>query len=316
MKKAYKYLIFLLLVASLIVFSGFMSNDSVEKYDKIYDINENTILNTSMERYFDENIERKIFYKGKKYILPEDEEDIQKAIKESGIVLEENYNIFPSDGPNDFENLFITSFSEEKIKENSEIEFKSIRTDDPDLEKGKEVVAVEGVNGLIEKEYLLTKRDDVEVSKKLLSEKILNEAINEEIMVGTKEIKAIEENENITESSEYTDQNTDSASDQDFNYSYFIDMQATAYDASVADGVPYTASGTIARPGVIAVDPSVIPLGSRVYIESLDGWPSYGYAVAEDTGSAIVGNIIDLFYDSHQTALDFGRRSVRVYILN
>ena len=70
-----------------------------------------------------------------------------------------------------------------------------------------------------------------------------------------------------------------------------------------------------AGPGVVAVDPRVIPLGTKLYIESMDGWPDYGYAVAGDTGGAIKGNKIDLFYHSSKTVRQFGRRNVRVKIL-
>ena len=100
-------------------------------------------------------------------------------------------------------------------------------------------------------------------------------------------------------------------------------MNATAYDLSFAStgkrpgdrGWGITASGTRARPGVVAVDPKVIPLGTTLYIQSLDGSKDYGFAIAEDKGGAIKGNRIDLFYDSNSEAMNFGRRQVKVYIL-
>ena len=101
-------------------------------------------------------------------------------------------------------------------------------------------------------------------------------------------------------------------SGQVYSYSKVLDCTATAY----SDPGGVTASGTSCREGAIAVDPSVIPLGSRVYIISSNGSIVYGEAVAEDTGGAIKGNIIDLYYDSESTCLDWGRRSVTVYVLN
>ncbi|MFB3093406.1 MAG: 3D domain-containing protein, partial [Dehalococcoidia bacterium] len=65
---------------------------------------------------------------------------------------------------------------------------------------------------------------------------------------------------------------------------------ATWYTAASAGGSGTTATGTTVQKGTVAVDPSVIPLGTRMYI------PGYGYGVAEDTGGAIIGNIIDLGY--------------------
>ena len=77
-----------------------------------------------------------------------------------------------------------------------------------------------------------------------------------------------------------------------------------------ADGI--TATGTTATEGrTIAVDPAVINLGSVVYFEGVDGLVS-GY-IAEDTGGAIKGNKIDLFFDSHQDALDWGIKEVEVF---
>jgi 3D (Asp-Asp-Asp) domain-containing protein len=88
-----------------------------------------------------------------------------------------------------------------------------------------------------------------------------------------------------------------------------LSMVATAYTASCAGCSGMTASGRPAGHGVVAVDPRVIPLGTRMYI------PGYGHAVAGDTGGAIHGNRIDLGFDSNAQAYRFGRRSVMVYLI-
>lgn len=88
-----------------------------------------------------------------------------------------------------------------------------------------------------------------------------------------------------------------------------ITMVATAYWADPSWSNGRTATGVPARYGVIAVDPSVIPLGTRLYI------PGYGYGVAADTGGAIIGDRIDLCFDTGTQAIDYGRQSVTVYIL-
>lgn len=106
---------------------------------------------------------------------------------------------------------------------------------------------------------------------------------------------------------------------KDFSYSKSFTMEATAYDASYESNGKWgavTALGTNLRPGVVAVDRKVIPLGTKLYIESMDSWPDYGYAVAEDTGGAIKGMRIDLFFESTSTVWKFGRRNVKVYILD
>ena len=67
--------------------------------------------------------------------------------------------------------------------------------------------------------------------------------------------------------------------------------------------------------GIIAVDPKVIPLGTRVYVQSLDGKPDYGYALAADTGGNIKGNTIDMWVPTYAEAAQNGVRRMRVYIL-
>lgn len=93
-----------------------------------------------------------------------------------------------------------------------------------------------------------------------------------------------------------------------------INVTATAYTAycNGCSGVTATGINLRKNPGlkVIAVDPKVIPLGTKVHVEG------YGYAVAGDTGGAIKGNKIDLFMSSKSSALKFGRQTVQVKVLN
>ena len=89
-----------------------------------------------------------------------------------------------------------------------------------------------------------------------------------------------------------------------------IVMEASAYLAGDGDGAGITATGLPAVRGIAAVDPDVIPLGTRLFI------PGYGEAIAADTGGAIVGNKIDLVMDSYGEAMDFGRQDVTVYVLD
>ena len=87
-----------------------------------------------------------------------------------------------------------------------------------------------------------------------------------------------------------------------------VHVEATAY--SPFETSTYTATGTILRRGVIASDPNFIPMGTRVYI------PGYGEAVAEDQGTSIKGNIIDIAFDTYEEACAFGRQNMEIYILD
>ncbi|MBP2633969.1 MAG: hypothetical protein H6Q70_4597 [Firmicutes bacterium] len=96
-----------------------------------------------------------------------------------------------------------------------------------------------------------------------------------------------------------------------------LDIVATAYASGYEDNGIWndkTHIGTKVRPGIIAVDPRVIPLGSKVYIEFEDGRGMY--AVAEDTGGAIKGNRIDIVMSNREKAQDFGIQDVKVYVLD
>ncbi|GAB6153475.1 3D domain-containing protein [Desulfosporosinus burensis] len=85
-----------------------------------------------------------------------------------------------------------------------------------------------------------------------------------------------------------------------------LDVEASAYTYTGNN----TATGVKPREGLIAVDPKVIPMGTKVYVEG------YGYAIAADTGGAILGNKIDVFFGTLRQCMDWGRKPVRIHILN
>ena len=92
-------------------------------------------------------------------------------------------------------------------------------------------------------------------------------------------------------------------------YTEVMGMEATAYLPTDGSAEGITAMGIPATYGIVAVDPDIIPLGSRVYI------PGYGEALAADTGGAIYGYRIDLCMENYYEAMDFGRRTVTVFVL-
>ncbi len=89
-----------------------------------------------------------------------------------------------------------------------------------------------------------------------------------------------------------------------------LTMEATAYSAEEGGTLTATGQNLLENPMAIAVDPSVIPLGTRLYVEG------YGEAVAVDTGGAIKGNIIDVHFPTIAQCIQWGRRSVQVTILD
>lgn len=144
------------------------------------------------------------------------------------------------------------------------------------------------------------------------------ELANDAIYNATSKIEAIEiENSKNNEINNSTSNNTDNSTTDNNNNSNTNDgaylatytMEATAYTGGT---VTATGSKPVRDPNgisTIAVDPSVIPLGSKVFI------PGYGYAVAADTGGAVKGNIIDLYLNSHDECISWGRRNVTLHLI-
>jgi len=149
--------------------------------------------------------------------------------------------------------------------------------------------------------------DGVLDSSKVMSVKTTKKPVEELIAVGTSTQKLIEKYKVLEQLKANGGPPTE--------YSEVYTMEGTAYTYSSVDKYNTTAVGTPVREGAVAVDPRVIPYGTILYVESVDGKYVYGYCVAEDTGGGIKGQRIDLFYESAAVMNKFGRRQVRVYVV-
>ena len=198
-----------------------------------------------------------------------------------------------------------TAVTEEFVIPHSIVE---IPTDE--LFNDESYVSVEGTTGLTRKTFEVRYENGAQVSKVLIHEEIITKPVDTIKYVGTKtrKIKTI----------------AGTLTEKPANLGRYIDMTATAYDLSYEScgkrpgdrGYGITASGMQARVGVVAVDRRVIPLGTRLYIEAVDGSWVYGEAIAGDTGGAIKGNRIDLFFNTKAECMQFGKKAARVYILD
>ncbi|MBR6790038.1 MAG: G5 domain-containing protein, partial [Oscillospiraceae bacterium] len=99
------------------------------------------------------------------------------------------------------------------------------------------------------------------------------------------------------------------------SYSRVITGKGTAYSANPG---AWGASGRHLHTGYVAVDPKIIPYGSRLYIRSADGSYVYGYAIAADTGIALLDGrvLVDVYFNNYSDACKFGAKKVEVYVLN
>lgn len=172
------------------------------------------------------------------------------------------------------------------------IPFHSILEVDEDLPRGQERIIVPGADGKKKVTYQVIIENGNEVDRRALAENILSRATPQRSFIGVKRERV---------------------ADRQLTARRLIWMEATAYDPGPESNGPFTgmptAYGLKVGRGVVAVDPHVIPLGTRLYIEG------YGYAIAGDTGGAIKGMRIDLGYNTRDEAIRFGRRDVKVYIL-
>lgn len=162
------------------------------------------------------------------------------------------------------------------------------RADDT-LEKGMTHVVQQGRDGVKRETVQIRYEDGQETAQAVLAEELVSAPQPEIILVGTGDMVQ--------------------TSRGAVRFSRAMEMEATAYLPTDGSAEGLTATGIPAGPGIVAVDPDVIPLGSRVYVKG------YGMALAADTGGAIVGERIDLCMESVSEALSFGRRLVKVYVL-
>ena len=189
--------------------------------------------------------------------------------------------------------------------------YETVRVANSSLPKGTEKVVQEGADGVRTSIYEVVWSGGQEISRQFVEE-LESTAVNEIIEYGTAVasttagVASVSKNADGSGTLTLTDGTT-------LNFSGVKSMTATAYTAGHGGADYTTATGTFVKVGTVAVDKSVIPLGTKLYIVAADGSVVYGTAVAADTG--VRGNIVDLYYDTYQQCINFGRRTCKVYIL-
>lgn len=232
---------------------------------------------------------------------------VKEVVEENGIVLGEldRYEgVSPDDPVKAGMEIHVVRVKEEILAEQEYIPYDVVERPNNSMNSGETKVVTAGQNGVKEKYYKIIYEDGIPISKTFLNEKIIKQALSQVVEFGTV-------------------LNFRNSRGDVVRYTKKLNMKATAYTASYEDtgkhpdhpafGITYT--GIRVREGVIAVDPKVIPLGTKVYVEVPGPAPDYGFAIAADIGSAIKGNLIDLYFDSKEKARSWGRRNVVVYIL-
>ncbi|WP_349409055.1 ubiquitin-like domain-containing protein [Pseudalkalibacillus sp. SCS-8] len=186
----------------------------------------------------------------------------------------------------------VTDVVEEKI------DYAVVKRKDNNLAKGTEKVVSQGQEGKLKKHYEVIMENGKEVSRELVKTEKVSDSKDKIVAVGTKVKKR-----NISRQKPSTEPE---------GREFYVTSTAYTAFCTGCSGITTTGYNLRANPNakVIAVDPSVIPLGSKVWVEG------YGYATALDTGGAIVGNKIDVFFSSKSAARSWGRKTVRIKIIN
>ncbi len=232
---------------------------------------------------------------------------IRETIKANGIVLGPLDRIEGKELSDPIEagmDIRIIRVKEEMITETEGIPYTVIESPNEEMNHGDQKIIQAGVDGTLEKYYKLTFEDGRIVSREFMDDKVTKEPVNELVEFGTVP-------------------NFKTSRGDTVRYLKVLGMNATAYTSSFEDtgkhpdhpefGICYT--GMKAREGIIAVDPNVIPLYTKVYVEIVGSTPDYGFAIAGDIGSAIKGNLIDLYLDTEEAVSRWGKKKVKVYIL-
>ncbi|WII37661.1 3D domain-containing protein [Paenibacillus thiaminolyticus] len=184
------------------------------------------------------------------------------------------------------------------------VPFRTVKKADPTLAKGKTKTVQKGQEGLVIQKIEKVYEDGKLVYSKMVDKKVKTKQVNQVVAYGTKkepEVAVLS-----------VSGGSNSGGSVDFNYKKVLkNVELTAYTEQEGSAGAKTASGAIVSEGrTIAVDPDVIPLGWWVYIEGI------GFRRAEDTGGAVKGNIIDVYFDSSSTVRKFGRKhGFTVYVI-
>ena len=192
-----------------------------------------------------------------------------------------------------------------------DLPFETVLCYDPTLPEGYEEVMVTGVTGQVSKTANVVYVNSVEAEHTVISENVIQQPVNQIVKVGTgtavgtrNAAPAIGDGVIVT------------ADGQVLTYSRAEQYKATAYTHTDAGCNMTTATGTTVRMGTVAVDPKLIPYGTRMFIVTNDGSYVYGIGTAEDCGGAIKGNRLDLYFPTDAECWQFGVRGCTVYFLD
>lgn len=181
---------------------------------------------------------------------------------------------------------------------------------DAAIPAGTEVVVTAGQDGQLRNAANVLYVDGEETSRTIVEQTVVSQPVNEVIAIGT-----AEETQPVSGELVIGDGTITLPTGEVLTFRDTMQVVATAY-THTDEGCDFTtATGTTVRVGTVAVDPRMIPYGTRMFIIANDGSYVYGVSTAEDCGGAIKGNRVDLYYPTHNECVQFGVRDCTIYFL-
>ena len=285
-------------LAGACLFSMSITDARAHDTDKAVVLSVTTETNGVLQAPNESKVQFSVQVDGKTYPIFTDRDTVSEALKDNGFALGTKDHLSGAaaeDAPADGMNVTLVRVNVKTVRETETLWAQTKYVLDKSLMAGEYVTRTPAKNGSVVRTYEIVYENGVQVSKTL---------------IGTERTEPVHQVIAYNEKYSFTN-----SRGQQVTYSSAINGVATAY---IPDGKwGYTTyTGNRARPGVIAVDPSVIPLGTKVYVKTNNSnFGDYGFAIAWDIGGAIKGNKIDLFMESYDLSIQWGLRDVTIYIL-
>lgn len=246
---------------------------------------------------------------------------VRRLLQKNAIALSAMDRVYPGLDASAYPGLFvkIVRVTVKKEKRVFPVPFQTVVRDNPHMLRSQKKVLKDGKAGTEERVTLTYYKNGLKTASSVLSKRIVHKPENRIVMMGSAFVLASRyspvTSNPVTKLSEDKLKTSVTSSKTPLpetkTDAKLMVMSATAYTPFYCGGSKSgkTATGIKAKKGVVAVDPRVIPLGTKLYI------PGYGYALAADTGSAIKGKRIDLCFNTRKEVSRFGRKKIKVYIL-
>ena len=245
---------------------------------------------------------------GKEILLYGEGETVGELLNRNGISVPDScFLSVPKDTPvTDGMEIAIDQVIRQQEQYTVELPFETEYLSDDSLEVGETAVITEGVPGQAVRTASVVYLNGEEQNRVVTEETVVKQPVNERIARGTGKNSGrpiIGNGKIIMPSGDV------------LTYYKTGKFLATAYTKTDAGCTDHTATGTPVRTGVVAVDPTVIPYGTRMFVQTVDGSFIYGVSTAEDCGGAIIGNRLDLYMNTTEECFQFGARDCTVYFL-